>query len=450
MTQDDKLRALRWSFYGISSVMLVEFLGGFLANSLAVISDAAHASLDAITTFWLLYATRLSLKPPDANHTYGHEKIETIGGQLGGIALIGIAALLFYYSIARLLEGSAMARELTSIALLAVIYTLGVDVFRMKILSGIRDYSPSAKADFFHAVADFSSTVTALFGVAASSLGFGAGDALSSLALSGFLAFLSARLVYKTSLELSDISSARDYQIVQSLLHNIGGVTGFKSLRMRKVGSKHYVDVTILLSSSIDMEKAHSIASLVEEKIKHAVGRATVTIHCEPVAEELPFEKEIDRIAMRDERVKGVHGISWTKTSEGTFLTLHIETDPSLTLSEAHKISERIEDSIERTFPDIKETTVHMEGYPETDSGRIVHGKRDLQKIRQILSSNPNIRKITSIRVSESDKAKRVDITCSFIGKDSIEKIHREISMIESEVKKSIGECNVTIHAEPV
>jgi len=450
MTQNDKLRALRWSFYAISSVMLVEFLGGFLANSLAVLSDAAHASLDAITTFWLLYATSLSLKPPDANHTYGHEKIETIGGQFGGIALFGIAALLFYYSIARLLEGSTIARELTSVAFLAVIYTLGVDVFRMKILSGVKDYSPSAKADFFHAVADFSSTVTALFGVAASSLGFGAGDALSSLALSAFLAFLSARLVYKTSLELSDISSARDYQIVQSLLQNIEGVRGFKSLRMRKVGSKHYVDATISLSSYIDMEKAHSIASLVEEGIKHAVGRAIVTIHCEPVAEELPFEKEIDRIATRDEKVKGVHGIAWTKTSEGTFLTLHIETDPSLTLSEAHKISERIEESIERTFPDVKETTVHMEGYPETDSGRIVHEQKDLQKIRQILSSNPYIKKTTSIRVSESDKAKRVDVTCSFIGKDSIEKIHREISMIESEIKKSIGECSVTIHAEPV
>jgi len=450
MGQDDKLRALKWSFYAISSVVLVEFLGGFLADSLALISDASHASLDAITTFWLLYATKLSMKPPDANHTYGHEKIETLGGQFGGIALLGIAGLLFYYSVNRLLEGSTISKEFTFVAMLAVGYTLCIDVFRMKILNKVRRHSQSAKADFLHAVADFSSTVAALIGVAVSSFGFTSGDALSSLVLSVFLAVLSVRLVYTTSLELSDVSSTREYRTVQSLLESIEGVRGFRGLRMRKVGSKHYVDATILLSSSIDVERAHDIASDVEEKIKKAIGKAAVTIHCEPVREELPFEEKIDRIALADKNVRGVHSIISTKTDEGTFLTLHIETDPSLTLSEAHKISDKIEKGIECSFPEIQKTIVHMESYPKADNGAIVREGKDFQKIRQILTSNSNIRKVSTIRIYESKAGKRVDVTCSFVGSDSIEKVHREISLIEGEIKKSIGECTLTIHAEPV
>lgn len=450
MGQDDKLRALKWSFYAISSVVLVEFLGGFLADSLALISDASHASLDAITTFWLLYATKLSMKPPDANHTYGHEKIETLGGQFGGIALLGIAGLLFYYSVNRLLEGSTISKEFTFVAMLAVGYTLCIDVFRMKILNKVRGHSQSAKADFFHAVADFSSTVAALIGVAVSSFGFTSGDALSSLVLSVFLAVLSVRLVYTTSLELSDVSSTREYRTVQSLLKSIEGVRGFRGLRMRKAGSKHYVDATILLSSSIDVERAHDIASDVEEKIKKAIGKAAVTIHCEPVREELPFEEKIDRIALADKNVRGVHSIISTKTDEGTFLTLHIETDPSLTLSEAHKISDKIEKGIECSFPEIQKTIVHMESYPKADNGAIVREGKDFQKIRQILTSNSNIRKVSTIRIYESKAGKRVDVTCSFVGSDSIEKVHREISLIEGEIKKSIGECTLTIHAEPV
>lgn len=449
MSQDNRLRVLRWSLYAILSVVFVEFLGGFLAKSMALISDAAHASFDAITTFWLLYATGLSMKPPDANHTYGHEKIETLGGQFGGMMLLGVSGLLFYYSITRLLEGATISKELTLVALLAVVYTTCVDIFRMKILSGAGEHSPSVKADFFHALADFSSTMTALIGVTASSLGYAVGDALSSLALSAFLGFLSVRLVYRTSLELSDISSASEYQVVQSVLDGIDGVKGFKGLRMRKAGSKHYIDATILLSSSIDVEEAHGIASLVEEKIRKSIGRAVVTIHCEPVKEELPLEQKIDRIVSANERVKGVHKIISTTTDQGTFLTLHIETDPSLTLSEAHEISQRIEKGIERSFPNIKDTTVHLESYPEADKGQMVREETDLRKISQILALNPNIRKVSSVRVYLSERNKHVDITCSFTGTDPMDKVHREVSVIERQIKQSIGECTVTIHPEP-
>jgi len=449
MSQDNRLRVLRWSLYAISSVVFVEFLGGLFVNSMALISDAAHASFDAITTFWLLYATGLSMKPPDANHTYGHEKIETLGGQFGGMALLGVAGLLFYYSVTRLLEGATITKELTSVALLAVIYTMCVDVFRMKILSKAGEHSLSVKADFFHALADFSSTITALIGVTASSLGYTVGDALSSLVLSTFLGFLSVRLIYRTSLELSDISSASEYQMVQSILESVDGVKGFKGLRMRKAGSKLYVDATILLSSSIDVEKAHGIASFVEEKIRRSIGKAVVTIHCEPAKEELPLEQKIDRIVSANERVKGVHKIISTTTDQGTFLTLHIETDPSLTLSEAHEVSQKIEKGIERSFPNIRETTVHLESYPEADKGQMVREETDLRKISQILALNPNIRKVSSVRVYLSERNKHVDITCSFTGTDPMDKVHREVSVIERQIKQSIGECTVTIHPEP-
>jgi len=450
MSQNNRLTVLRRSLYAISSVVFVEFLGGFFANSMALISDAAHASFDAFTTFWLLYATGLSMKPPDVNHTYGHEKIETLGGQFGGMALLAVAGLLFYHSITRLLEGATMVKGLAPVALLAVIYTICVDVFRMKILSTAGGHSPSVKADFFHAAADFSSTIAALIGVTASSLGYTVGDALSSLVLSAFLGFLSVRLVYRTSLELSDISSSSEYQMVQSVLENIEGVKGFKGLRMRKAGSKHYIDATILLSSLIDVEKAHGIASYVEEKIRNSIGKAVVTIHCEPVKEELPFEQKIGRIVSTNENIKGVHKIISTTTDQGTFLTLHIETDPSLTLSEAHEISQKVERGIEHSFPNIKETTVHIESYPEADKGQMVREETDLRKIRQILASNPNIRRVSSVRVYLSERNKHVDITCSFTGTEPMEKIHREVSVIERQIKQSIGECTVTIHPEPL
>ena len=91
-----KLKALKIAAVAIFSVVIVEVSLGLLVNSLAIFSDGLHALLDAVSTVMLFLAVRASMKPPDEEHTYGHEKFETIGGLIGGISLIAVAFLIFY------------------------------------------------------------------------------------------------------------------------------------------------------------------------------------------------------------------------------------------------------------------------------------------------------------------------------------------------------------------
>src|SRR5215203_3834591 len=89
-----KRSALRMSLVAIVSVFIFEFTAGLFTNSLALITDSTHALLDAVVTAILIIAVRLALKPKDIDHTYGHGKIETNGGVLGGIAIV-VAAIFF-------------------------------------------------------------------------------------------------------------------------------------------------------------------------------------------------------------------------------------------------------------------------------------------------------------------------------------------------------------------
>ncbi|MHC4891741.1 MAG: cation diffusion facilitator family transporter, partial [Planctomycetota bacterium] len=91
-----KLRALKFSAIAIASVVIVEVVLGLTVNSLAILSDGLHALLDALTGIMLFAATKAALKPPDEEHTYGHEKFESIGGLTGGIVLIGVGILIIY------------------------------------------------------------------------------------------------------------------------------------------------------------------------------------------------------------------------------------------------------------------------------------------------------------------------------------------------------------------
>jgi cation diffusion facilitator family transporter len=100
-----KLRTLRYSAVAIASAVIIEVVLGIVADSLAILSDGLHASLDVITTIMLFMATKEALKPPDEEHMYGHEKFEAIGGLIAGIILVGVAVLIFYEAAVRLIVG---------------------------------------------------------------------------------------------------------------------------------------------------------------------------------------------------------------------------------------------------------------------------------------------------------------------------------------------------------
>ena len=110
-----KLKALKIAAVAIFSVVIVEVSIGLFVNSLAILSDGLHALLDAVSTVMLFFAVRASIKPPDEEHTYGHEKFETIGGLIGGIVLIAVAFLIFYEAAMRLigLENARLFKALT-------------------------------------------------------------------------------------------------------------------------------------------------------------------------------------------------------------------------------------------------------------------------------------------------------------------------------------------------
>jgi cation diffusion facilitator family transporter len=130
-----KKNALLLSLIAIVSVFAFEFVAGIFTNSLALITDGTHALLDAVVTAILIIAIRLALKPKDIDHTYGHGKIETVGGFIGGIALFVVAVFFIHEAIMRLLtSSSSSSTDSASIVVIpgtigfaALIYTLAVD-----------------------------------------------------------------------------------------------------------------------------------------------------------------------------------------------------------------------------------------------------------------------------------------------------------------------------------
>jgi cation diffusion facilitator family transporter len=456
-----KRNALRISLIAIASVFVFEFVAGIVTNSLALLTDSIHALLDSVVTGILIIAVRLASKPRDIEHTYGHGKIEPVGSFIGGAALFVVAILFIYEASERIAFGGPTALVIPgAIGFAAVTYTLAVDVLRITIVGRAARKSGAAtlKADLYHAIADFGSTAIALFGLWLATVGIYSGDAAAAIVLGAFLAYLSSRFAYQNAVELTDSISPRLVTRVRQAAVETEGVLGLSDIKMRRVGKEIFVDTTISLKADMSFEKAHEASAQVERNIAKALEIGDVqniTVHFEPVfSPDLPMESIIERAAVRIGGVKGVHNIIASRVLKTGRLevSLHIQVNRSASLSEAHVISNAVEESIKGQLKDA-DVTVHLEPLMPGLSGVQPIADMEIQdSITQIILATPEIKKVGRVAAFRTDNdILKIDVDCTFSRGDplTIEQVHERVTEIEKQIRKRYPGSIVTIHAEP-
>ena len=447
-----KVKALKLSFIAIASVVVIEGVVGAATNSLAILADAAHALFDTITTLILLVTTRIALKPPDEEHLYGHGKIEPIGGLIGGIALIGLAILLFYEAATRILLGATaqfVGHDIVGFA--AVGYTMAIDFFRIGTLWGKGNSSQTLKASLYHAFSDFASTVIALVGFGVTYIGGDDRiDAAASVVLAFLLIYLTIGLIRSSGLELSDAISKQVVADIRKGIQDTEGVSTCKDLKARKVGDKTYVETTVCVPDSMDLAVAHEVASRIESNIVQSHGESVVTVHIEPVGEGKSIKKEIEATVMKVEGVREAHSVSSVFSKGKLYITLHILVEPRLSVEEAHNIAEKVEKKLRAEIPDVENVTVHAEpDVPKLSRRFAVEEAQVRSSVRQIAMKYPDIQRLNRIVTYAGQNRLFINIDCSVDKRVPVEAIHHTVSHIEAEIRHKFKDAVVTIHVEP-
>ncbi len=435
----------------IFSAFVVELVFGLWSNSLGLVTDSIHALLDSIVTIVLLLAAKMAMRPPDAEHTYGHGKIESLGGLFGGIAILFIAGFFIYEAINRL-QNPEPEIILGTFAIIGGAYTIGIDIFRIALLrKSIKKMGGTTlKADFYHALMDLGSTFLAIGGVVLASFGFFQGDFIAALVLGALLAVLSIKLIYKTAMDLTDVISPDLVNKTKTIVKNTTGVMDVKSVLMRRSGDVIFTETTILLRADVSFDKAHEISTNVENNIKDEISHASVTVHFEPNWKDVPKESKIKEIALKVRGVKDVHNINLYTSESKIFVNLHIMVEADIDLVAAHVIADRVEHSIQDQLSEVDHITIHLE--PHVEIPRVFHtdSQNTEEKIRSLLKEYSEIKDVTRIVVLNFKSILKIEIDCSFDGSLSIKKVHDIASEIEIKIKSQFKNAVITIHSEPI
>jgi cation diffusion facilitator family transporter len=446
-----KLTVLKRSAIAISSVIAVEIILGLLVNSLAIVSDGLHATLDALTTVILFLVTRISTKPPDEEHMYGHEKFEAVGGLAGGLALIGIAVLIVYEALVKILANQTVRISIEYVGFIAIGYTFCIDFFRVGTFFRARkSESSTLKAGLYHAVADLGSTIIALFGFGLATLGFLWGDSVASIFLGVMLTYLSLKLVWSSAMELSDTVPKNVAERIKETISATKEVHRIEDLKIRKAGEKTFVRTTVQIPDYLTLEEAHNLTAKIQAGIQEAVGNVDVVIQTKPIATEMTTERLIETLAKEVQGVEEVHEIDVTYASGKLYVTLHVYVDPKLSVKKAHEIADEIEGKIERRLRSVEDIAVHVEPFTLKERrGAFVEDKEIRWIIQAAASNYRESFRVKRIVTYVAGGRRYINIDCVFTQEMSIEEAHGIASQIETEIKKQFSETVVTVHVEP-
>ncbi|MCK9218548.1 MAG: cation diffusion facilitator family transporter [Bacteroidales bacterium] len=271
------------------SVIAAVFLTGFklviglITGSLGLLSEALHSGLDLVAAIITWFSVRISDRPPDEDHNYGHGKIENFSALVETILLLITCAWIIYESITRLATGKTHI-EVNIFSYLVVIISIAIDFTRSRALKRVakKFNSQALEADSLHFATDIWSSIVVLLGLACAHFGFHSADSFAALGVALIVLSVSYRLGKRAVDVLLDKSPVELVKRVESVLQNTDEITRFHDLKVRSSGADTFVEVNIHVTPGLTIEQAHHISHEVEHQVKAAIQRCDIHIHIEP------------------------------------------------------------------------------------------------------------------------------------------------------------------------
>ncbi|NOZ11948.1 MAG: cation transporter [Gammaproteobacteria bacterium] len=263
---------------------------GILGHSQALVADGIHTLSDITTDLLVLFAIKHGAKAADAEHPYGHGRIETAITVVLGVALIVVAGGIAINAGMRLRQpGSLPLPDILTLWAAAITIVAKEGLYRYTVRAADRYKSNLLRANAWHHRSDAISSVIVFAGIAGSLAGYPYLDALAALGVAMMIAQIGWHLGWSAIKELIDTAlSEEEVAKIRNTILDIQGVKALHMLRTRRTGGHALVDVHILVDNKISVSEGHHISETVRLRICEVLDSVSdVMVHIDPEDDEL-------------------------------------------------------------------------------------------------------------------------------------------------------------------
>ena len=273
-------------------LLVFKFFAGIVGHSAAMLADAVHSLSDFITDIIVIVFVRISAKPEDEGHDYGHGKYETLATAIIGIFLLFVGFGIFWNgasSIYRFLQGGSL-QEPGILALVAALVSIVFKevLYQYTVFKGRKLNSQAVVANAWHHRSDAFSSIGTAIGIEGAILlgeSWSVLDPMAAVVVSFFIMKVSVQLLKPCVDELTEKSLPDEIEKEICLItENTPGVSAIHNLRTRRIGNHYAIEMHVRMDGHLTLYEAHAKASVIENKLKEKYGNEThVGIHVEPV-----------------------------------------------------------------------------------------------------------------------------------------------------------------------
>ncbi len=432
-------------------------------GSLGILSDAIHSAVDLAGAAITVISVRLSDRPADANHPYGHAKYENISAFIETFLMAGSAVWITLDAIRRIFFHPVELRY-SLWPILVLLASICVDLWRSRQMRtvGRRHGSAALEAEAQHFASDIWATTAVLIGLCASWLGerlnlhwLHYADPIAAIVVSGLIVALSYRIAHRAIYALTDSVPLETLNRVHRELRSIQGVLAVDQLRMRRSGNSFFADLTLSMPRSLTFQRSEELVLDATRAVQRITPGADVIIHtvpCSTSAESI-FDK-VRAVAARNNVV--LHDVSIQAAPDNEYagfdVEQHIEVSEKLPLIEAHKFVRDIEDQIRHDVPEIRSVLTHIESEPATiERVQAVASDRHIQdQLRAAAATLPEIIDIHEVHISRIGDKTSLSCHCTLPDQLSMQRVHEVITVLEDRFKLHCPDIDrVLIHPEP-
>ncbi len=431
-----------------------KLVAAMMTGSLAMLSDALHAVLDVGATILTYFAIKISARPADERHPYGHGKVEAVAALIETGLLFVVAVYVAFEALSRL-RGGGHDVPASLIAYAVLLASIVVDIWRSRSLMRIarETGSEALAADALHFSSDLVSSALVLAGLIAANLGYPQGDLLAAIGVAAFIAIAGYRLGKRTIDTLMDAVPAGLSAKVRQIAHEIGGVAGVETVRVRAVGNEIFAELSVLVSRTLPLDRVVAIKTDIVAAVRAEYPAASVIVTTTPKA--LDDETVLERIlhvaaVMR----RPVHHVTIQRVDGRLSVSLDLEVDGRLSVREGHAITTELESAIERELGSDIEVETHLEPLEVLAlDGTDLDGAEQLrisEALTRIAGQGGEITGVHDVRVRSTSAGLVVNYHCLVDPNLSVTHVHQHVDALERSVRLEIPQiARVVGHAEP-
>jgi cation diffusion facilitator family transporter len=460
----ESMRAEKRAAAGISVLAAIAIASlkvgvGFATGSLGILSEAAHSGLDLVAAVVTLLSVRVSDKPADADHQYGHGKVENFSAFIE-TGLLLLTCIWIVYEAFRRLFFRHVHVEPSVAAFLVMFFSMIVDFWRSRVLGKIaaKYDSQALEADALHFSTDIWSSGAVVLGLALVLLGriyridwLLSADPIAALFVAGVVVYVSWRLARRTIDALLDAAPTGVRSKIIAAVQRVDGLLEIERVRIRRAGNRYFADLSIGLARNVTFQRSEQVSDAVTAAVHRVLPDADVVVHSAPRA--VRSENIFDRVrAVATRHNVNVHDVSVQDLHGSLHVEQHLELDESLTLKEAHDRVSVLEAEIRHDVPEVSSILTHIESEPATiEPGDEVARDANLEKrLKAIAAQFREILDMHDVQMKRVRGRLYVSCHCTMSDDLPLSRVHDIQTELETRFKQEAPELfRVLIHPEP-